>query len=426
LSEIQLVLGNDWWRCEDYHFGLNLRMSIPTGTRPHGKYLFEPVVGNGHHWEIGAGLTGHYTFWQSCDSSQSTSLWIDLNVTHLFNARQCRNFDLCQSPNSRYMLAQRIGQPVEDCLQGNLDPAIKNALEQLIIPANDYTLSNYQFKNLYTPVANLTQSRIKVSAPIQIDFSALLNFNCGCYNVDLGYNLWYRGCEKIKFDYSSTSPLETHAWALKGDAHVFSYQLIDPSSGLECDDNPITIGETVALAATQHSANIYAGTNRPCDTTLNVRLQSRNPGIDNAQFAYTTDDPDVCDDTQQPLLSSSAPNNCDEVISNENDNETGIQTRTSIQPKFLSTADVDCAGASTKGLSHKIFAHVSRTWAETECGHIPYLGVGAKIEVAVHNSCCQGPKTCFTTAECNPCASSCRKCALSEWGIWVKGGISFD
>lgn len=422
LSEIQVVLGSDWWQCEDYHFGFNIRGSIPTGTRPRGEYLFEPVVGNGHHFELGGGLTGHYTFYRDCECDRSAGVWFDLNVTHLFSTRQCRNFDLCQSPNSRYMLAERLGKPVENDLEGNPDVATVSQQGDnptVFPPMDGYTLADYQFKKIFTPVANLTQSRVKVSVPIQVDLSVLFNYSCSCYSFDFGYNLWTRSCEKIKFDCACPSPLEGHAWALKGDAHVFGYQA-------QCINQVTEIGEKVALSATQHSANIYAGTNRPCGEALDTKQQQRNPGVDNTEFAYS-----VVGNFRLPLISSntlmdlSNDPNCYNVFSNGN--ETGIQTRTSIQPIFLSTADIDCDGARTKGTSHKIFGHVSYTWGETECGYLPYIGVGAKAEFAQRNDdCCDGAKTCFTTATCDPCDSSCRRCAISEWGVWIKGGVSFD
>jgi len=45
-------------------------------------------------------------------------------------------------------------------------------------------------------------------------------------------------------------------------------------------------------------------------------------------------------------------------------------------------------------------------WTERESGNIPFLGVGGEIEFA--GKMCESYST------------------LSQWGIWVKGGIEFE
>ena len=57
ISDIQCALGWNFLLDSDYHLGLEFRGCIPTGNRPHGQYIFEPIVGNGHHGELGIGVT---------------------------------------------------------------------------------------------------------------------------------------------------------------------------------------------------------------------------------------------------------------------------------------------------------------------------------------------------------------------------------
>ena len=40
-------------------------------TGLHGNYLFEPIVGNGHHWELGGGMNMWWTWWRSCDEDRT-------------------------------------------------------------------------------------------------------------------------------------------------------------------------------------------------------------------------------------------------------------------------------------------------------------------------------------------------------------------
>ena len=53
LAEITAAIGYNFLLCEDYYLGLNVRAAAPTGNSPKARWLFEPIVGNGHHWELG-------------------------------------------------------------------------------------------------------------------------------------------------------------------------------------------------------------------------------------------------------------------------------------------------------------------------------------------------------------------------------------
>ncbi len=53
VANVDLVLGYDFARCADYHFGLFVKAVAPTGTKMNQKqaeYRFNPIIGNGHHW----------------------------------------------------------------------------------------------------------------------------------------------------------------------------------------------------------------------------------------------------------------------------------------------------------------------------------------------------------------------------------------
>src|SRR5436190_1215811 len=61
---LEWILGYDFISKETAHFGLNFRVTAPTGSRTKGKYFFEPRVGNGKLWEVGLGFTGHVQIWE--------------------------------------------------------------------------------------------------------------------------------------------------------------------------------------------------------------------------------------------------------------------------------------------------------------------------------------------------------------------------
>ncbi len=413
LADLRFALGWNFYQNCNSHLGLNLQFAAPTGTRPDACHVFEPIVGNGHHWEFGGGLSAHWVLWESDCNDRELGIYFEGQFTHLFKARQRRSFDLCNGPNSRYMLAEKLTSDV----QGGLAGVNANGI---MIPAEA------QFDRFVQPVANLTTFDVNVSAGFQTDLTFMLNYTCCDWQWDIGYNFWHRSCEKIKFRKDCCLPFKENEWAVKGDSHVYGFAFGEFSSN------------SVALSATQHCASVNSGKNFVPGVSIDVARG--NPNVDNALTGTSTFGP----------LSSVSPF------------DSTLTSSTSIQPVFINTCNVDLKGAETKGTSHKIFTNFSHTWSD-HCW-VPYLGVGAKAEFASHRSekgscdetsCCPtfcGPATassvdscddqCSTDLSCSGCSIQscesscsvnsscckvkCRPCALSEWGIWVKGGFSFD
>jgi len=220
------MVGWNFLACDDYHVGIYARGVAPTGSRPKGCWIFEPVVGNGKHWEAGGGLSAHWTGSYK-DGTDTLSFYIDANITHLFKTRQCRTFDLCGKPLSRYMLAAKMTAEVHD---------LQNALEQS--PA-------YQFADEFSSVANLSTINVDVSAAVQGDLVFKFAFSHRNFELDAGYEFWGRSCEKVcprKCD------IQPETWALKGDAFVYGFTGFSSSSA-------------IALSASENDATVFCGTN---------------------------------------------------------------------------------------------------------------------------------------------------------------------
>lgn len=387
LAEIQMAVGYNFVLNDCNFLGFNFRVYAPTGNRPKGEFVFEPIVGNGKHWEVGGGFMAGYMFWRSEDDESSLGFYTVGNFTHLCRATQTRTFDLVGKPNSRYMLAERLGTPVMNLFAAPAQGDNANITQ----PTAQFKIGNVP-QYSYTPVANLTTIPVHVSSPVQVDITALFDYSACGLSVDIGYNFWARACEKISIR-NDGGPLRLasgNVWALKGDVNVFGFEAT-PS------DSP------VALSATQSTATIHAGTNNG---------DAQNPGVDNPEFAFFT-----------------TASNADQItiLPGQVGGPT-TQQRTSNDPIFLSLENLDLEGASSKGMSHKIFAHISYTW--TECDDVvPYVGIGGKAEFGPrHNGQgCIGV-SCppqLTTATCNGC-KGCQRCNLSEWGVWIKGGLFFS
>ncbi len=401
LSDIQMALGYNYCCDDNYHIGFNLRAASPTGTRPSGNILFEPIVGNSKHWELGAGLSTHWKFWQNECECKSLALYLDTNVTHLFKTKQCRTFDLCGKPLSRYMLAAKFKTPVDKL------KASQTLASEAVPPSK-------QFAGIYSPLANLTTFDVNVSVGAQADLALMLQYIHNCWSCDIGYNFWARSCEKIEHSCHCCHNFEDNTWGLKGDAFMYGF-----TADLDGLVNP-----GIALSATQSKATIFNGTNNypEGDTSADI-LYEQNPGIDNRRKAFADDD-ELFNFTK----------------------ELQLEINTSLNPALINLCDIDLNGARTKGRSHKFFMNIDYTWQNYECT-TPYLGIGFEVECAQkpcqnycdNNSECCSCNTCnnnldFSTSciNCyNPlcsssaCCNCCSISAASQWGIWIKGGLGF-
>lgn len=364
LADIEAIVGYNIICCDDYYLGFNIRTEAPTGNAPTGEFLFEPIVGNGAHWTLGAGISSRYIVWRNeCDSS--LGFYLDANFTHLFNALQRRSFDLCGKPNSRYMLAERLWIPTQGLAGCGTVPDVTVCASP--------TLSLYQFNNQFTPVANLTITNVRVSAALQTDIALKCEFAHPCgFTIDLGYNFWSRSRENICcIPGCELAQLDGKLWALKGDALVYGFSGTTP----------------VALAASESKATIHNGTNifgPGDDTTATNSVAITNPTVDNAQVAVST---------TLATIVTATPSGTN-------------QTHTSIQAQGISLANVDYRG--TRGMSHTLFAHINYTWEHCK-DRATFFGIGASGEF--------GQSGCQTL--------SCYRCTLSQWSVWLKGGVAF-
>lgn len=375
LADLRIIAQYAPWLTQHARLNVGIVGAIPTGNELNTRTVFQPIVGNGHYWELGGAANFYYAFKHSQDQLSFYSLYFDVQATHLFANNQWRSFDLCKQQNSKYMLAQKLGPNAQspNRLGGSAD-------------------AGFEFANEYTSVANLTQRCLKVSIPVQVEATAMLNGTRDTFNWNLGYNFWYRGCEKYGAIACDACPpshcnncpnvisscIPANTWALKGDASVFGFEL--------STDVPL-----IALAATQSKATLQSGTNNfvgddPTMGGINGILPSDNPGIDNPVAAIS--------------------NNGDPVL----DFVLFDQIYTSSPPLFLQESDINFASNRNKGLTHSIFGSVNYIWTMKK-NWTPYIGVGAQAEFAPHDSN-------------NNC--DCKNCAISQWSVWLKTGVEFQ
>ncbi len=345
-SDMQLVLGYLLHNSPTGHFELHARGSFPMGNRPRADYLFEPIIGDGHHKELGGGVGMH---WQHQEPDEYAAIRFDIqfDAVHLFETEQRRSFDLKGRPNSRYMLAQKMGKPVLGGLSG---PVGSDPIQE-------------QFKQVFTPVANLTTCDINVSNNAQMDFTFLFSYLNESDSWSFGYGIWACTPDKIRL---CDTHLEPSTWALKGDSHLYGFEQ--------------GTATPVALSATQSTATINRSNNNG---------DAQNSGIDNPQQAFVNN--------VIPLLTSpvvGAP-----------------FINTSIQPVFLSNDDIDINSARSHGFANRIFSQMAHTWQSENLNGT--LGFGAEIEFGMrHYTACKKEEVILNSA-------------LSYWGVWLKASLTF-
>ena len=238
-GELRFALGYDFANHEDgdYHAGIGLYAAAPTGNHvgtqdtcnADGRNLFQPIVGNGKHWELGAQVTAHSIFAGEVKMVKKPSVFtIQANVSHLFGANQIRCFDLCSAGNnSRYMLAEQLGSNV------NTAPH----LPQTITTSADNTLDidtlQLQFNNVYAPVANITRSNVRSTIGCQGDAAFSFVWQVRNFQWELGYDFWGRSCEQLTLK-GCCNP-ELGQWALK----VINEYLVSQLMALIASQQPI-------------------------------------------------------------------------------------------------------------------------------------------------------------------------------------------
>lgn len=374
-AELRGEFGYNYIR-ENYRFLINLQAAAPTGTKIKAEYLFPAYVGNGHHWELGVGLGGAWRMWCNEDAEKSFNFIVEADITHLFNAKQQRTFDLKCKPLSRYMLAEQL------ITQTNAD-------RQLIPNTQTFNIFSTT-DSQYAPVANFSTRNAKVSIGVQGDLVAMFNYTCRGFSWDLGYNFWAMSSSKISLDCDDDCddscnpivPFPTN-WVLKGDSSIAGYTIQGP--------DVLAFG----LGASESKATIFAGVNAG---VTNANIDNAFPAVGNLNGTTATD--------LYAFPGTVAPAN---------------RINTSNPPLFLSINDLDIEGAEQRGLSHKVFTHFSYTWRDVSDRWMPYVGAGFSAEFGSHS----GSDDCDTTpVTCDTCPSAL-SCALSKWAVEIKGGVSF-
>lgn len=164
LADIELKLGYDTINEETCFLGGYVGLVLPTGTRPKGEYVFEPILGERRHFGFLLGIAAQFELWCGCDS---TIRWVfDGNSRYLLSNRQTRSFDVKDKPWSRYMM-----------VYANHAAAVAEAPTEGI--------------NIFT-------HQVNVKPRFQYNLNSGLIYNHCNFEGEIGYNFWARQAECVK------------------------------------------------------------------------------------------------------------------------------------------------------------------------------------------------------------------------------------
>jgi hypothetical protein len=329
LADLHVRLG--WHSAADCRgqIGAYLLAAAPTTNHSKAEFLFETMVSNQGHWQIGGGINGCY-LWDlsSVCSDLSLNISFDCALSHLFKSRQHRSFDLKNNgTGSRYMLLAAVGSPSHDLLVGGAAPSVQ--YEGLLVPAINYTT-------------------LKTMLSIALQGSITLQCDVAWRNhiVRLGYIFWGRSHETLK----SRDAFESNRFALKGDSQIYGFRATDQS--------PVQLSfsqSKATLQAAQAPSNFVTG------------LQLTNANIDAPQLA-TDATGTVLNQLPTPQLGFTVQ-----------------QVNASRFPVILQDSDLDIAsGLMPRSLSNSLFFEFRHEWSGGN-GAVtlkPYLNFGGSVEIA--------------------------------------------
>lgn len=168
VADLDLTVGYRHNCCGTRHYAANIRFTLPTGNQPNGCNLFEPVVGNGQHVGLGAGVDAGFQVWNSAD----TRIWLEggLQFKYLFEHQEVR------------MLGVKGFNVVPPLAQYCLMSTVQGA--------------STQGTPLF-PAANQLTRAVNVTPGCHVDALVDLSFQMKNVVFDVGYNLYWREKESV-------------------------------------------------------------------------------------------------------------------------------------------------------------------------------------------------------------------------------------
>jgi hypothetical protein len=216
LASIRTDLNYDIIESPCGFFNCGACVVIPTGNKPQGIYLFEPIIGANGSWQVGATLLGAYHYLQNPEGN-SIDFYCDATATYLTKSKQTRVFSLNNNgAGSQYMLLKVFDLKTEIMLEGER-------------------------------AANILVGQSDIGGNYMFDASLMMHLTrYNGFSFDVGYNFWARTQERI----ANTTYLRKFAentYGIKGNLPLSG---IDSFSELCIDDMTTASNATLSSPGT--------------------------------------------------------------------------------------------------------------------------------------------------------------------------------
>lgn len=389
LADVSFDLGYDFLSCSDYHLALYLRVVAPTGTKLdtcYAKGFFKPIIGNGHHTELGGGIRAHAVLWDCNDHSKLT-MKFEGYATHLFSNCQTRTFDFANKGClSRYMLLKQF-----------VNSSDLWVYDGALMGGTDYTTR-------------------AVNVSISVKGEAALKFEWNWCNwvFGLGTEIWGRTNEQFC---NVGEPIPGYydaqkRYGFKGGTGVSStgYRLVNGVITGASSITPVPLVEVGQVAAGRLSATASNATASSIGTVDNATVLSSTipittSGTYGAYVDYRVFNGATITSTTTALLASQVAQDSSSTTPTISTAAVISGSNVTPDPVLLDTTgtgDLDLgSGASPSQLTGKIFGDISYCWNNSDWK--PTLSLYGMGEFA----------------------PSSYACALSQWSVGARIGISF-
>lgn len=247
VAGLHFDLGYDIWNTLPWYFAGSLHVVFPTGTRPKGTYVLEPVIGANKSWQVGATIIAHHV--KEFNDSQ-VGIYFYAVGTHLFKSKQERVFPLrANGPGSQLLLLKQFNSIQADLVNAERE-------------------------------ANIFCGKTKIGAAFMFDGSLMFQYSRKRFAADVGYNFWVRTKERrssevyfreytdVTYGIKGSEPMEANTTAVEYAPVLCSSDLYTSSTSTialsgQTDAQVVTIQPDdvnygAALAPTSMSNKVFA------------------------------------------------------------------------------------------------------------------------------------------------------------------------
>jgi len=185
LAPIRVRFGSAFMANDNDQIAYYTALFLPTGTQDENKYLFEPVAGYNGHLGFGTGVNFQFALNRQEDRCYDFCFFLNLETIFLIRHWHCRTFDLKCAPYS------------DDC------PSCRrycSPCDYQPRPWSRYMLFNCKggIPDQNVPGVNILTRRVKVRPYNVIDLSMGFRLKSERYELEVGYNIWGHGTERIE------------------------------------------------------------------------------------------------------------------------------------------------------------------------------------------------------------------------------------